>query len=185
MGAQSTGKPYFNVYKGGILKVKKSVIIAGAVATIGLAGAGGLGVASAAGNVQSSATNNSLIDKLASKFNLKKADVQAVFDEDRTARQAARQQQVEERLTQAVTDGKITAAQKAAILAKQAELQAKMNADRASMPDKTPAERRALMEQNRAELKQWAADNSIPAAYLRLVRGGVHGHGGMDPSPAT
>ena len=47
---------------------------------------GGGSIAMAQGNGE----NGSLVDRVATKFNLNKADVQAVFDEDREARQAER-----------------------------------------------------------------------------------------------
>jgi hypothetical protein len=48
-----------------------------------------------------------------------------------------------------------------------------------SLKDKTPAERRAAIKNNMAELKKWASDNNLPAGYLGgLGRGMGHGMGG-------
>src|SRR5688500_3501198 len=60
----------------------------------------------------------SLITKIAQKFNLNEADVKAVFEEEKTARHAAMKAQMEEKLNQAIKDGKITEVQKQAILEK-------------------------------------------------------------------
>lgn len=163
------------------MNMKKSFLVAGAVTSIGLAGVTGIGVASAATNSSDTNSSSSIVDKLAEKFNLKKTDVQAVFDQDRTEREAERQAQTEKELSQAVTDGKITSAQKDLILAKQKEVKAAMDADRDSMKDKTADERKAAMDAKRTELETWAKNNSIPTEYLRFVMGGGgHGpHGGM------
>ncbi len=132
----------------------------------------GVGLASA----QSSTTGTGgLVDKIAQKFNLNKADVQKVFDEDRAVHQAEHEQKENERLDQAVKDGKITQAQEDLIKAKVKELQAKREAARDAMKDKTKAERKATMDAERTDLEKWAKGNNIPAEYLLF---GPHGHGG-------
>lgn len=167
------------------MNIKKSLLVAGAAATIGVAGIGGLGVASAATEPTTDG-HTSLITKLAQKFNLKEADVAAVFDEDRAAHEADMKQRMEDRLARAVSDGDITQAQKDAILAKLAQLKSEREADRDSMKVKTAAERKALMEQHRSELSAWATQNDIPLRYLRIGMGGHHGPGGpMMDAPDT
>jgi hypothetical protein len=84
--------------------MKRSLLVAGAVATIGLAGLGA-GAAFAASPIDGPGT---LIDKIAQRFNLKKEDVQKVFDEERTAHQAEHEQNMTENLQKAVSDGKLT-----------------------------------------------------------------------------
>lgn len=154
---------------------KKPLLVAGVASTIALGTMSGAGVVSAATDTDASTDHMSgLVDKLSSKFKLDKSEVKAVFDQDRSERQAERQKQVEERLTQAVTDGKITAEQKAAILAKQAELKEYHG----SIEDKTRSERRELMKAKMDELKTWADENNIPTEYLRPGLGHGHGHGG-------
>lgn len=65
----------------------------------------------------------------------------------------------EERLNQAVKDGKLTEEQKTKILAKHKELMKEIEADREAnkgkredFQNKTEAERKALMEQRKAEM---------------------------------
>jgi hypothetical protein len=165
------------------MNIKKPLLIAGAVTSIAAAGVAGNALVSAQ---TSSSGNDSLASKIAQKFNLKTEDVQAVFDEDKAAKQADHQALVEKDLTQAVTDGKLTSDQKDKILAKQKELQAARDAERTAMAGKTEAERHAVMEAKkaemdakRAELQKWATDNGIPTEYLRYVMGhGGRGHGG-------
>lgn len=165
----------------GAYVMKKSLLVVGAITSIGVAGATGLGVASAATDTTNS-SSSSLVDKIASKFNLNESDVQAVVDQDRSEHEAQRQAQMEKKLTQAVTDGKITSTQKDLILAKQKEAKAAMESDRDSMKDKTAEERKAAMDQKRTDLENWAKSNGIPTEYLRFVMGGHGGpHGDMGP----
>lgn len=137
-----------------------------------------VGVASAA--TTNSNGSESLIDKIATKFNLNKDEVKALFDEERTEREAQMKTKQEERLNTLVSEGKITADQKAKIIAKQEELKTKREANRDAMKDKTDAERKAAMEKERTELEQWAKDNGIDTQYLRMLGGrgpGGPGHG--------
>jgi hypothetical protein len=167
-------------------KLKKPLLVAGVASSLAVAGIGGSSIVSAATTSTSSSSDptSSLVSKLASKFNLNKSDVQAVFDEDRTARDAERQQKVEAELSQAVTDGKLTADQKTKILAKIKEVKATMEANRDSMKDKTEAELKSAMDSERTSLESWAKENNIPTEYLRLLGpGGGHGGPGGPGSP--
>src|SRR5688500_1654770 len=75
-----------------------------------------------------SATSPSIVQKIAQRFNLSQTDVQKVFDEAHEERMSKMKVQVEERLNQAVKDGKITEAQKQALLSKFTEMMTqKMN----------------------------------------------------------
>ena len=162
------------------MKIKKQLLVVGAVSALSVAGVTGA-VVSAAGTGGA----DSLVAKIAQKFNLKQADVQAVFDADRASHEAERQAQAEKELTQAVTDGKITSAQKDLILAKQKEVKADMEANRDAMKDKTEAERHSAMDAKRTALEQWAKDNGIPTDFLRYVFGGGRGPGGPDGAPRS
>lgn len=163
------------------MNYKKPFLVAGAASTITLAAATGLGVASAATDTSASSTDptSSLVSKIAAKFKLNKADVQAVVDEDRAAHDAERDKQTEATLTQAVTDGKITSDQKTKIIAKLKELKTQREANRSAMSTKTEAERKAAMDAERTALKTWASDNNIPIEYLRLGMGRHGGHDGL------
>jgi glycine cleavage system pyridoxal-binding protein P len=160
------------------MNIKKPLLIAGITSSVALASIVGAGAASA----ETTSTNgpDGLIQKIAQKFNLKEAEVKAVFEEQKTVREAEHQKSFEERLTKAVTDGKITEEQKEKIVAKVAELKAERGANRDTMKDKTDAERRTAMEARRAELEKWAKDNNVPIEYLH-PGGGMHGPGGHGP----
>jgi HD superfamily phosphohydrolase len=157
------------------MNIKKSLLVTGAVAAVGLTGATGIGVASAATDSPSAGLGtSSLIDRVAEKFNLNKEEVKTVFEEEHAERKAEMQQRQEERLDQAVADGKLTEEQKQKILAKLAEVRVQHEAAFESMKDKTPEERKALKQELHGELEDlraWAEENDIPEEYLRLVGG--------------
>lgn len=108
----------------------------------------------------------SIIQKLAERFGLKESDVQAVFDEVRQERQSQMQARFEERLNQAVKDGKITESQKQVILAKHKELVEKRSQNKKDWQSMTPEQRRQVMQEQREELKSWASQNGIDLKYL-------------------
>lgn len=155
-------------------------ILAALVIAFGTLAAGGfflVGNASAEGNT----LRTSLIERIASRFNLNKDDVQNVFNEDREARQAQMEQRFEERLSEAVTNGTITEEQKALILAKHEELQKEREANFEARKDMTPEERRADAEKHQEEMNAWAEANNIPDEFVGPgMDGGMHGPGHGD-----
>lgn len=153
------------------MNIKKPLMVAGVVTTISAAGLAGNNLVSAATTTSDA---DSIVSKIAQKFNLKESDVQAVFDDDRKTKDAERQAAIEKELGEAVTKGTITSEQKDKILAKRTELQTQREAERDSMKDKTEAERKTAMEAKRTELEQWAKDNNIPTDFMKYVIG----HGG-------
>lgn len=159
-------------HKGGPLNIKKPLLVLGAVTGIGLAGVTSIGVASATAN---SSGTDSIIDRISTKFNLNKDEVQAVFEEERAAREAEHAQKMEDRLTAAVAEGKLTEEQKAKIIAKLEELKA----SREGWNDKAPEERKATKQHLHEDLEQWAEDNNIPTEYLmfRVHKFTHHGPG--------
>ena len=133
------------------MKNKKVLLVAGLAASIVTLGLVGTSIVSA----ETTSANMSIVERIATKFGLKEADVQAVFDEDRTAREAERSAVLSDRLQDAVDEGKITAEQKASIEAKITEEQSAREAERTA-------------------LQQWAKDNNIDMKYL--MGGGRHGN---------
>lgn len=122
----------------------------------------------------------SLVQKIAEKFNLNKDEVQAVFDEDRAEHHVQMQKRFEKRLSQLVTDGKLTEDQKTKILAKFTELEANRKADMEKMKSLTSDERKTAIEAHRNELQQWADENGIDLKSLGLFgRHGMQEHHGM------
>lgn len=137
---------------------------------------------------QGSNNQATLVERLATAFGKNQDDVQAVFDQFHTDRQAERTAQYEAKLTEAVQNGSLTDAQKQLILAKHAELQAQRATEFETMRNLSSDERRALMQQRHDEMEAWASSNGIDESLLLMGegpgRGGEFGMGrgkGMMP----
>ena len=152
--------------------IKRTLVVGATVATLGIAGLAGAGMASA----DNTAGGTSLIEKLATKFNLNQDEVKAVFEADRTERHAQMQADQAERLAQAVTDGKLTQAQADHITAAQKELESLRGTGGPGSMDE--ATRTAVKEKMDA-LRTWAEENNVDMAYVG--RGGHGGPGGGGP----
>jgi len=148
--------------------MSKKVIIPTAV-LVGLAAVGLFGIKSigAVGNGYSP-----LAEKIANRFGLNKNEVEAVFEEDRVQRQEEMKTRHEDRLNQAVSDGKITEEQKQAVIAKKAELQE----NRQDMANLTDEERKQKMDEHRQEMETWAEENGVDLG-LFMGQGGSGGRG--------
>jgi len=157
--------------------MRKRLIAAATVATIGVAGVTSGAAFATTQTDGSTDPMNSLVSAIAEKFNLKTSDVQAVFDEQRAQMEAEREQEMKEKVAALVTDGKLTQDQADKINAKRAELKEQREADRESKQDMTAEERRTAMETKRAELATWLEENDIDESYAYLLMGG-RGHGG-------
>lgn len=162
----------------------KQTLVAGAtVATLGL-GLAGAGIASA----DSAAANGqtSLIDKLATTFNLNKDQVAAVFQQDRQDHLAQEQQNRAQRLAQAVTDGKLTQAQADHITAAQKDIESLMSQ---SEPGQEDDATRTSIRQKMDELRTWAQDNNVDLQYAGPMGhggpGGPDGNGGTPPADSV
>lgn len=168
--------------------MNKKLIAPIVVGAIGLAGLGAM-TASAASNPTSYPP---IVQKIAQKFGLKEADVEAVFDQNKADHQAAHQTLIKSKLDQAVKDGKITAAQEQAILSKLPDLQKQQEADKTNFKNMTPAHRQAAMQKERQDLTDWAKQNNIDLKTIPYVFGGpriggFRGHmlgKGPQPGPA-
>jgi len=142
----------------------------------------GAGTTFAASNSQGEKPMTALVSAIATKFNLNATEVQTVVDqvitEQRAAREAEHDQLFADRLTQAVTDKKLTQDQADKITAKHKEIQSNM----ANFSEMTGAERQAAQKDQFDSLKKWASDNNIPAQYLMPGIGkkgfGQRGHSG-------
>ena len=156
---------------------KKLMAVTLAVLTMGAVLAGASSVLAQDGNEN----QQSLVQKIAAKFSLKESDVQTVFDESREQRQEEMQlrmkAELETRLSTAVTDKKITAAQKQMIIAKHNELHEQMEDQRDAMQNMTRDERKAAMEARRTELQSWAKQNNIDSTFVAGGNGGMMGKG--------
>jgi hypothetical protein len=131
-------------------------VIAGATVLTGL-----YGVSSA----HAATTTNDLppvIQKIVEKYHLNKDEVKTLVDQDRTERQAERAKRKETRLAELVSAGKITEAQKVAILAKEKELEAK----REEYKNLSGAERKTKMEAMHAEMQAFLKSQGIDESVM-------------------
>lgn len=100
--------------------------------------------------------HDSLITKIAQKFNLKEADVEAVFESVRDEKRDEMKKIREEKLSQAVKDGVITEAQKNTLLSKMEEHIGEGRVSASSSRDK-----------NRSEMQNWFKAQGIDETKLR------------------
>ena len=96
------------------MKLSRSMLAAGVVTTIAAASVMGIGAASA-----QSSSGTSIVDRIATKFNLNRDEVQSVFDEKHEEMQAKRAEKQSTKLQELVDNGMLTADQKTALQAKQ------------------------------------------------------------------
>ncbi len=168
-------------------KSKTFKFITGSALAFALVAAGGASVNAATNNTTGTNPMSDLVTAIATKFNLNTADVQAVFDANHKQMEAKHSARESERLSAAVTAGKITQAQSDLITAKRAELEASWKAKRATPSTLTEAERKSAMNAERESLKTWMTTNNIPQEYMMM--GGGHGkggpHGGRVPPTAN
>lgn len=166
------------VMKGGENMNKKITVSAITLAILGTSILGGAAVF-AQGTDDSS---TSIVQKISDKFGLKKEDVQAVFDQERSERRSTMEAKHEEQLAQYVKDGKITEAQKKLILEKRSEMEKNMKQSLEALKNMTPDERKSQMEAKRTELEAWAKENGIDPTYLigGMGRGGHRMMGKMN-----
>ncbi len=164
-----------------ILKYSKQMLTA-AVLSAAVVGGGAFAINASAESSSSSDRVDSLASKIAEKFNVNKDEVKQIIDADReehmAERRAERQTRLEERLSTAVTNGKITEEQKTKILEYVKSQQTFFD----SLKDMTEDERKAAMQKHRDEVKKWASDNGIDEKYV-LMGGGPGGHRGGHGGP--
>jgi hypothetical protein len=107
-----------------------------------------------------------LISTIAQKFNLNSSEVESVVKEvmaqEHKDMEAQRQKDFTDRITQAVTDGKLTQAQADLITAKQTETKTFME----NLKNTDEAARHTAMKSQMENFKQWAKDNNIPKEYF-------------------
>ena len=159
------------------MKKNKKIIIPVIALSI-LLGAGAYGVGGAYASESDSNFRNSLIEKIAQKFNLNKDEVEKVFKEDREERRTQMEERFNQRLNEAVSNGELTEAQKSLILAKREELQKEREAkitekrNKGERPSKEEMEtRHQEMKTQREALEKWASDNGIDLKYLMGLGG--------------
>lgn len=155
-------------------KLKRTLIIGAGVASVGVAGLAGVATTSAL-TASDSSTGTSLIDKLVTKFNLNKDEVQAVFDAERTEHMAEMKAERAEALKTALSDGKLTQVQYDYIVNAQVEIDALIEAS-GSREDQSDEEKAAIKEKFET-LRDWFKDQNLNLRDLGISPG--HGRGGF------
>jgi hypothetical protein len=117
---------------------------------------------------------DSLVTKIAQKFGLKPEEVQSVFDEHHTEMKAQMKLKFEDRLTQMVSEGKLTEAQKSAIIAKLDELKTERENYKERFKAMSPEERKAELKNKRTELEAWAKEQGIDLSIFGGIFFGHH-----------
>ncbi len=150
--------------KGGEYMNKKLLVMLGTVTILGMSVLGSGQVFAQESTTQNPV--NSLVQKIADKFGLNKVDVQAVFTEHKSEMNTKHSALQKDRLSELVSERKITEAQKTLIINKQKELAEKRATNKGSLKDLGREEIRSKMEAEHAELEKWAKDNGIDLKYL-------------------
>lgn len=159
------------------MTVKRAVLVGTIVGTLGLGSVASVGMAAADSGTDSN--GQSLAQKIATKFNLNTAEVQAVIDKEHAAHEAQRAERVNERIQALVDNGTITKTQQAAIQAKLQAMQQARAADHDDWQSMTEQERHQEMERKRSNLEAWAKEHDLDLSTLRGILMGGHGHHGF------
>jgi uncharacterized protein YjaZ len=159
--------------------LSKRIIIPVAVAAIGTAGLIGTGVVFAQTNPQ-----NGLAQAIASHFNLDQTQVQQFIADFREQKMQGMEDQ---RLTNLVSQGKITNDQKTAIENEITSLKSKYLSNLQNM---TPDQRRQAMQSFRTDFEAWLKSQNINlnfghAFYMGGKGGRMHKMMGPKPSPSA
>lgn len=161
--------------------INNSLLVGGLLTAVGLSTVVGVGMASAeSGTSGSTDPMSSLVQKIATKFNLNQDEVQKVFDEERSAHETEREQKQAERLQKLVDNGTITAAQKTAIEAKIKELKTERKANKDEMKNLSEQERKTKMDAKKTELEAWAKEQGIDLSKFQGIFMGGHGPRGSE-----
>lgn len=117
-------------------------------------------------------SHNTMVQKIAERFNLKSEEVEEVFEEFREEKHQKKLAYLEGKLDEAIADGTITAEQKQIILAKKAEMFGKME----ELKDLSPEERKEAMQELKLEMQTWAQENGINLHELFMQGSSFKGH---------
>ena len=152
---------YSLYYRSEVITIKRKIIIPTLLLTGALA-VGTIGITRA--NAEDTTTYLPIVERLAERFGLNIDEVETVFEEERAEHHAEMLQSFEDRLTEAVTNGKITEVQKQAILEKHEEMAAKMEELRSQ--NLSGNEMHKQMRAFHEEFKSWAEDQGIEFPFM-------------------
>ncbi len=131
-----------------------------------------------------SETDQTIVDRIATRFNLNRDEVQAVFNEEHLAHEQEMQDRISQELDQLVEDGTLTSVQRTVAETALNDMKAKLEESRPdNFHDMTDEERDAMrqaMDEAQDAFKQTLTDNGIDSSVImeKLHPHGKH-HGGM------
>lgn len=122
--------------------------------------------------------NHPLVQFIAERFDLDEEEVLTAMEDFQEQRHEQVGVQFENRLTQAVLDGKLTEDQREMILQKHEEMRAEQESNWAALREMSADERRDEIMVRHEELKSWAEENGIDLSYFNMGIGrGSRMHG--------
>lgn len=113
--------------------------------------------------------NTDMTKTLAQKLGVSEDKVKEAFDSIHKEQEATHKKELESRLTQAVSDGKINDSQKKAILERFDSMHEKMDPEK--FKNMTEAQRKSEFENKKTEQENWAKENNIDQSTLRELMG--------------
>jgi len=149
------------------MNIKKPML---AVAALSVIGVGAMGSATYALEDSATGEKTSMVDKLVSKFNLDKTEVETFFKEERAAHDVKRSEKMTEKLAEAVKDSTITQEQSDYITKAMTEIDVLRSESTPGEQDDTT---RDAMKEKRDALRDWAKENDVELNVL-----GGKGHRG-------
>lgn len=150
-------------------KLQRTLLVGVSVLTLGVTGLSiGASASALSGDTDGQA---SLIDKIASTFNIDKTKLQEVFKADREERMAEMKTERAGALKSALDEGKLTQEQYDHIVSKQNEIDSMMG----SLEDQTSEQRQAIRDKM-GELRDWFEEQNLDVRDLGIGFG--RGHGG-------
>lgn len=112
--------------------------------------------------------NHPLVQFIAERFDLDEEEVLTAMEDFQEQRHEEMGVQFENRLTQAVLDGKITDEQREMILQKHEEMRVEQENNWMTLQDMTADERRDEIMARHEELKSWAEENGVDLSYFNV-----------------
>lgn len=130
------------------------------------------GVIFSAGQTFAQATvdpQQNIIQKLSEKLGISQDKVKSAFEEIHGERQTEMKANIEQKLTQAVTEGKIIETQKQAILTKFSEMHQNHRGNFQEFKSMTPEQRKQAKDSRKSELETWAQQNGINLETIKEI----------------
>jgi len=164
---------------------KKSRMIAATAFVLGIVAMdGSFAYADTTQTIEKNRPMDSIVNAIATKFNLNSSEVQTVvstvMESERSARETQGKVDQATRIAEAVIDGKITQTQADLISSKLSELKTSREVNQEADKNLTQEERQAKMKEERENTKEWATNNNIPMNFLQPRENRKAGFGGLE-----